>query len=409
MNMPQIFRGRIVQLNFTSIALQTEKGCFQLSVDSTQGLGRGDVVEVRERHVTLLTPNRTLEKTTRWMDRTLNPRRLHGLRIRQKVEAGIREFFNSQNFIETKTPLLVPCPGMEPHIRPFEVHCSPSDLPEPKEESATRLFLPTSPEFAMKRLLIGGLTQIFQICSSFRDEPHSLTHRREFTMLEWYRAFSNDAQIMQDVEALFEFLAFAIHGEPSISYQGQKISVKTPWPRLRVRDLFSEFVQIDLVKNSTREGLAQECLRLGLKPNPTENWDDLYFKIWLNCIEPKLPSDQAVFVTRYPASQAALSVIDQDSDGSSWAKRFEVYAGGIELGNAFEELTDPVEQRRRFVEDMELRTQVYGSSFPKTPLDEEFLNALTEGMPPSGGIAMGVDRIVMLFANEPNIEYTTWL
>ena len=125
-------------------------------------------------------------------------------------------------------------------------------------------------------------------------------------------------------------------------------------------------------------------------------WDDLYFKIWLNLIEPRLPADRAVFVTRYPASQAALSVIDTDPDGSRWAERFEVYAGGLELGNAFEELTDPGEQRRRFIEDMELRSEVYGNDFPVNPLDEEFLDALAEGMPPSGGIAMGVDWLVML-------------
>ena len=112
---------------------------------------------------------------------------------------------------------------------------------------------------------------------------------------------------------------------------------------------------------------------------------------------------------RYPASQAALAVVEEDPDGTRWAKRFEVYAGGLELGNAFEELTDPVEQRKRFIEDMALRERVYGPSFRKNPMDEEFLDALEEGMPPSAGIAMGVDRIAMLFADEPDIEKTLWL
>jgi lysyl-tRNA synthetase class 2 len=143
--------------------------------------------------------------------------------------------------------------------------------------------------------------------------------------------------------------------------------------------------------------------------SPEDTWDDLYFRIWLNLIEPRLPKDQAVFVTRYPASQAALAKTDQDVDGSWWAKRFEVYAGGIELGNAFEELTDPKEQRRRFLHDMDLREKIYGADFPKTPLDEEFLEALEEGLPPSGGIAMGVDRMIMLFADESDIDYTLWL
>jgi lysyl-tRNA synthetase class 2 len=177
-----------------------------------------------------------------------------------------------------------------------------------------------------------------------------------------------------------------------------------------VRDLFRDLAGIDLVACSSAENLAQECRRLGLPADLTrETWDDLYFKIWLNLIEPKLPSDRAVFVTRYPESQAALSVIDSDPDGSRWARRFEAYAGGLELGNAFEELTDPVEQRRRFTKDMDLRTELYGPDFPKSPLDEGFLGALAEGMPPSGGIAMGVDRIVMLFADEPEIDFTVWL
>jgi lysyl-tRNA synthetase class 2 len=204
-------------------------------------------------------------------------------------------------------------------------------------------------------------------------------------------------------------LALQIHGKPSFLYQGKNISVKTPWPRFRVRDLFQNKVGVDLVHHSKRDSLAHECQKLGIKPNKDENWDDLYFKIWLNLIEPTLPSDQACLVTRYPPSQAALAVVDADPDGSRWAKRFEAYVGGIELGNAFEELTDPVEQRQRFVEDMELREAVYGTDFPKTPIDEEFLAALEEGMPPSGGIAIGVDRLVMLYADEPDIDFTHWI
>jgi lysyl-tRNA synthetase class 2 len=296
---------------------------------------------------------------------------------------------------------------MEPHIRPFFVrtHATPDEsAPFPPT------FLPTSPEFAMKRLLTGGLERIFQLSPAFRDEPRSVTHSPEFTMLEWYRAYAGYEDIMRDTEELFAYLATELFGEPVFEFGGRKISVQTPWPRLRVRDLFLELTGVDLTRSTTAADLARDCARLGLSANlEQENWDDLYFKIWLNLIEPKLPEDRAVFVTRYPESQAALAVVDSDPDGSRWARRFEAYAGGIELGNAFEELTDPIEQRKRFVKDMELREKLYGPSFPKTPLDEGFLEALAEGMPPAGGIAMGVDRMVMLLANEPDIAFTQWL
>ncbi len=261
----------------------------------------------------------------------------------------------------------------------------------------------------MKRLLVGGLEKIFQICPAFRDEPVSTTHLPEFTMLEWYRAHAGYEEIMRDTEELFEFVALRVHGKPVIRYQGREISVKTPWPRLQVRDLFTEHAGVDLVQSGSVEAMRAECVRLGLNFADEDTWDDLYFRIWLNVIEPRLPADRAVIVMRYPASQAALSVIDSDRDGSRWARRFEAYAGGIELGNAFEELTDPVEQRTRFEEDMELRARLYGPGFPKTPLDEGFLAALHEGMPASGGIAVGVDRMVMLFADEADISKTFWL
>lgn len=398
----QVLRGRCIGLSEAKLTLRNQAGIHEVPLPHP-GCEIGDIVEIQgeSNSLRVLTPNRTSSKTLKWMNRVLDPRRLHAVSTRARVEAAIREFFNSRDFIETRTPLLVPSPGMEPHIRPFRIadHAS---------------YLPTSPEFAMKRLLAGGLERIFQICPAFRDEPPSITHSPEFTMLEWYRAYAGYEEIMQDTEALFESVAIRLFGEPALSWQGggngRKISVAAPWPRLRVRDLFRDIAGIDLAACASAADLARECKRLGLACDlAREDWDDLYFKIWLNLIEPKLPQDRAVFVTRYPASQAALAVIDSDPDGSRWARRFEAYAGGLELGNAFEELTDPAEQRRRFEKDMQLRARVYGPDFPPTPIDEGFISALSEGIPPSGGIAVGVDRMVMLFANEPEIEKTFWL
>jgi lysyl-tRNA synthetase class 2 len=401
-------RGRVVALSHadgkTRIILRSLSGTHEVITPETRGKAAakiGDIIRVRNENTQ--NPIERLTETQRpgelsWMERVLDPRRIHAVRVRSEVERGIRDFFAERGFIETRTPLLVPCPGMEIHIRPFELN--------------TGAFLPTSPEFAMKRLLVGGLEKIFQICPAYRYEPNSTTHHPEFTMLEWYRAYDNVASIQADTEFLVEALALRIHGRPEIRFGEQVISVKAPWPRLRVRDLFRE-IGVDLVASNTAEALAQECRRLGVVPADAllenDTWDDLYFRIWLNRIEPNLPADRAVFVERYPPSQAALAVLDRDSDGSIWAKRFEFYIGGLELGNAFEELTDAKEQRARFERDMRERETLYGSAFPASPIDEEFLGALEEGMPPSGGIAVGVDRLVMLLANEPDIEKTLWL
>ncbi len=394
-------KGRLIGIEKPFYRIQNEHGCSEIQADPIEPIHLGDIVEAIRGQIRVLTPNRGPHPQTSWIQKTLHPRRLQCLEMRSRVETGIREFFLSQSFREVRTPLLVPCPGMEPHIRPFQIQPTPS--------SKIPIFLPTSPEFAMKRLLVGGLEKIFQIAPAFRDEPLSRTHLPEFTLLEWYRAYSQYEKIMEDTENLFYFLTMRFFGKPFLPFQGKEISILPPWPRLKIRDLFLDLAGIDLIKKSTVELLSNECHRFKIPTSPKETWDDLYFKIWLNIIEPQLPQDQALFVTRYPPSQAALSVIDSDPDGSLWARRFEIYACGIELGNAFEELTDPIEQRRRFEEDMQLRSQIYGPSFANTPLDEEFLEALTEGMPPSSGIAIGVDRMVMLFANEKDISFTVWL
>jgi lysyl-tRNA synthetase class 2 len=398
-------RGRLLDKADGKILLATGSGRTEwLNVDPGTA-GVGDWIDVDTSASTptarILTPNRSPGRTLRFFERMQDPRRQHGVAMRARVESLVRKFFCDRDFLETRTPLLVACPGMEPHIRPFRL-----------ESGAT---LPTSPEFALKRLLVGGLERIFQITPTFRLEPKSTTHHPEFTMLEWYRAFAGMEDIMRDTEQLLEQLAVAIRGRPEIEFQGKRFSVKTPWPRLAVRDLFSELAGVNLVACATAESLARECVRLGVAPGVSledlsrEPWDDLYFRIWLNAIEPRLPQDQAVFVHGYPPSQAALSVIETHPDGSRWARRFEAYAAGVELCNAFEELTDPVEQRARFEKDMALREQVYGGDFPKTALDEDFLQALEEGLPPSGGNALGIDRLVMLLGDEPDIRYTFWL
>lgn len=388
----------------TTVAVRREGGIVHAEVATPGEVRIGDLVEVLRGTVRVLTPNRSARQSTTWMERVLDPRRLHALAVRERVEAAIREFLVGRGFRETRTPLLVPNPGMDPHVRPFRVH--PHARAYPDEAIA---YLPTSPEFAMKRLLAGGLTRIFQLTSAFRSEPASRTHRPEFTMLELYRAYADDAALRCDVEALIAHVAQRVHGQPVTSFGGQRVSFAPPWPRYTIRDLFRDHAGIDLAVESDAARLRAACARLGIDSRPEDTWDDLFFRVWLDRVEPALPVDRAVFVCRYPASQAALAVVDSDADGSRWARRFECFAGGFELGNAFEELTDPVEQRRRFAEDMRERARAHGDGILVNEPDEGFLAALEEGMPPAAGIAIGVDRLVMLLADEPDIDFTFWL
>jgi lysyl-tRNA synthetase class 2 len=213
---------------------------------------------------------------------------------------------------------------------------------------------------------------------------------------------------MDDAEELIADLCKRVHGGFKAQMGDHVVDFARPWPRFTVRELFQKHVGVDLGRGCDRERLAAACRERGHVAGEGEDWDDLFFKLWLNHVEPALPSDRPVIVHRYPPSQAALAVVEKDGDGTHWARRFEVYAGGLELANAFEELTDPVEQRARFEKDMALRERVY-DDFEPSPLDEGFLQALGEGMPPSGGIALGVDRLVMLLAGEPDIDFTLWL
>ena len=384
MNTP---RGRCIQITDSSITLINESGIQKHSIPSSRPeIHVGDIVKDLKVITKQVSPNAKLT------DRILHPRRMKAMRVRRQVELATRDYFFNENFHEVCTPLLVRSPGMEAHIDPFQL--------------SKGSFLPSSPEFAMKKLLVGGLEKIFQICHAFRDEPFSKHHRPEFTMLEFYRAYSNDEAIQHDIEKLVESIAIGIHRKSTIEYQKKQIDLTTPWPRLKVNELFKSHLNIDLAIETTSEKLRNRADQAGVRTDKTDTWDEIYFRLWIERIEPKLPSDRAVFVTHYPASQAALSNLEVDDQGAVWAKRFEAYIGGIELCNGYDELTDSRVQRERFENEIAVRK---ASGGVVSPLDEEFLAALDEGMPPSGGVALGLDRLVMLMSDEDDIEYCFWL
>ncbi|MBC7395912.1 MAG: EF-P lysine aminoacylase GenX [Bdellovibrionales bacterium] len=312
---------------------------------------------------------------------------------RLKLEQKVREFFWHEGFLETRTPLLVCSPGMEPHLKPIEL----------KTTSGTSVFLPTSPEFAMKKLLAKGLNKIFQIAPCFRDEPHSPDHSPEFTLLEFYESNITMDALQARVENLFQMLAIEFKGSALVNFRGNSINLAGKWPSLQVNELFRTHANVDLRTHLSPESLAAVCKSHGLMAEASESWDDLYFKLWLNLIEPKMPKNRPVFVTHYPLSQSSLCNPVLDNSGFAWANRFELYVGNFELANAFDELRDAKIQRKNFEHDQKIRFDVYGDAYPTSPVDEELLRAI-EKMQPTCGIAIGLDRLAMLILEAENIS-----
>jgi lysyl-tRNA synthetase class 2 len=313
---------------------------------------------------------------------------------RSKIVQGIRRYFLDQGFVEVETPYLVPSPGMEPHLSALEVYCT---LPDGKKE---KRYLHTSPEYGMKKLLGRGWEKIFQVCRVFRDGEVSTTHQIEFTMLEWYRAQADYLKIMEDCEGLLSFLAGEVWGLQESTYQGKAVNFCPPFERLSVARAMSLYGGLDIEKNRDGASLLAEAKSRGYRFDGagTYSFDDVFFKVFLEAVEPRLGFPKPTILFDYPAGMAALARVKPDNP--RWAERFELYAAGLEMGNAFSELNDPAEQRRRFGEEQRLRAQ---SGKPVYPIDEDLLRALSQ-MPPAAGIALGVDRLVMLFCDAQSIQ-----
>ena len=332
-----------------------------------------------------------------WKPEALSRRR-EALAARARMQAAVRAFFKARAFAEVETPALQASPGMEAHLRAFK-----TELREPFGQSAPRaLYLHTSPEFAMKKLLAGGMERIFQIARVFRNEERSELHHPEFTMLEWYRTHAPLEAIMDDCEALLRACAEAA-GTKVLVWQGKKSDPFVPWRRLSVADAFREYAGFDILAlTGDMGGFRRAAKRLGITPGEKDDWDDIFFRIFLDRIEPHLGHPAPTILYGYPASMAALAKLD-DRDPRV-AERFELYVAGVELANAFGELTDAAEQRRRFDADNRKRQKLFDETYPA---DEDFLAAVAQ-MPPASGIALGFDRLVMLATGSGQIEDVLW-
>jgi elongation factor P--(R)-beta-lysine ligase len=319
-------------------------------------------------------------------------------RKRALLSRTLREGLEARGYFEVETPIAVPVAGQEPHLRPFETRYRP-DLPVPPGgvEAARRLHLHTSPEYAMKRLLARpGFERIYQLARVFRDGEVSPTHNPEFTLLEFYAAPGDAALIMGHVEELVAEAARRLNGSLEVPGVRRPIDLLPPYERLSCKDAFLRHAGFDPLPLDAA-ALGQASRVAGVRVPEGASWDDAFTQVLLELIEPALGAQRPVFLCDYPASQAALARLKPGDPRV--AERFEFYAGGLELCNGFSELGDAREQRKRFLEEQELRVRLGREVFP---LDEALLAALP-AMPPAGGVAVGVDRLLMLLCGEREI------
>ncbi|GBQ90697.1 lysyl-tRNA synthetase [Gluconacetobacter johannae DSM 13595] len=320
--------------------------------------------------------------------------RLALLRRRALVARGVRAFFDARGYLEVETPCAVPTPGEEVHLQVFRT--------EREHPDGTRqpLFLQTSPEFAMKRIVAATGLPVFQLARVWRNAEGSNLHAPEFTMLEWYRPGADLAALMDETEALLRAVL-----PPALRRAGQDIRIGEPFARLTMAEAFARHAGLDLLPTEGDAGALARAAGCALREG--ESWEDLFFRLLMERVEPAIARDRPTFLTHWPASQAALA--RRDPSDPRVALRFELYAGGMELANAFEELTDPLEQRRRFVADRARRAELYGDDPDRTwPMDEALLAALDD-LPACAGIALGFDRLVMLAAGTLRIGDVLWM
>ncbi len=340
-----------------------------------------------------------MSKSAFWWRASAHAERQGGLRQRAALLAAIRGFFAAEDFIEVDPAILQFSPGNEAHIAAFA-----TDLIGP-DGVASRLYLHSSPEFAAKKLLAAGETRLYCLGHVFRNRERGPLHHPEFTLLEWYRAgvsyerlFADCAELLALAAKVLEVDRFSFRGATADPFAAPEI--------LSVAEAFLRYAGVDLLQTfdatgTDRNALAAATSELGLRVVADDSWSDLFSKILSDKVEPHLGHGRATLLTDYPAPEAALARLKTDH---RFAERFELYVCGVELANGFGELTDPVEQRRRFEAEMAERLRIYGESYP---IDPDFLAAL-ETMPQACGIALGFDRLVMLATGASHIEEVIW-
>ncbi|MGA9796464.1 MAG: EF-P lysine aminoacylase EpmA [Rhizomicrobium sp.] len=339
--------------------------------------------------------------TTPWWDKQKHADRRPTLLARGRIKQRLRHWFEEQGFTEVECGALVVSPGNEAHLHAFA-----TELIETGGARRT-LYLHTSPEFASKKLLAAGETRIFDFARVFRNRERTATHAPEFTMLEWYRANEDYESAIRDTLEIVR-LAADEAGAETIRYRDKQCDPRADAQRMTVAEAFAYHAGIDLLKTLDENGqgdrnrIATAAQRGGIVPAEDDTWADIFSKILVARVEPRLGIGAPTVLYEYPRCEAALARATAHDPRVS--ERFELYICGVELTNGFGELTDPVEQRKRFIAEMDEKERVYGERYP---IDEDLLAALAH-MPPSSGVAMGFDRLVMLATGARNLNDVIW-
>lgn len=340
-------------------------------------------------------------KPSPWWTPSVHADRRAFLLGRNRIQAALRSRFANLDFIEVDTPALQVSPGNETHLHAFATSIIGND------GLASPAYLHTSPEFSCKKLLAAGETRIACFAHVWRNRERGPLHHPEFTMLEWYRADEGYEELMRDCAWMIATAAETA-GTSRFSFRGMETDPFAEPERLSVAEAFSRFAGIDLLASIAADGetdrdrLAEALGKAGIRFAQDDSWADLFSRVLVEKVEPFLGAGRVTILDEYPVPEAALA--RPSPRDSRVAERFEVYACGVELANAFGELTDPAEQRRRFTLEMAEKQRIYGETYP---IDEDFLAAL-EQMPQASGAALGFDRLAMLATGATRIDQVMW-
>jgi len=308
--------------------------------------------------------------------------------LRSRMVSTIRRFMEARGYIEVETPVLVPVPagGM---AQPFSTHYNSLDRD---------LYLRIATELYLKRLIVGGIERVFEIGRVFRNEGLDFYHNPEYTMLESYEAYADYNDVMQLVEEMVGAAAEEVLGSSTVDFDGHRIDFTSPWPRLNLRDQIRDHTGIDFLEHADADALRAAMQNAGLDTGQQSSWGGLLDKLISSRVEPTLI--QPSFLVDYPVQMSPLA--KKRSDDPRLVERFEGFVAGMEICNSFTELNDPVDQRQRFEEQEALHSQFQDEELDR--LDEDFLVAIEHGMPPTGGLGLGIDRLAMLLSGHRNIR-----